>query len=300
MPPITLEAADENLADEDLLEMVNAGLLPLTVVDEFKAKVWAKVFDHLTVRDDLVVNSGGEVAWAIRKQRSPELLAVINEFVKGHTEGTSFGNIIKHRYFGETKIIKNAYSPEDAKKFHHMLKIFKQYGGQYSFDYLMIAAQGYQESQLEQWRRSPYGAVGIMQILPSTAAAEPISIVGVESDADRNIHAGFAYMRYLVDTYISDPAIDEKNRTLMAFAAYNAGPGNLARFREIAKQDGKDPNVWFDNVENGAAQVVGQQTVQYVSNIYKYYIAYHLLGEREAAEERAQHEERRQNRSGSA
>src|SRR5208337_3093081 len=132
-----------------------------------------------------------------------------------------FGNIILHRYFDETKIIKNAYSPEDIKKFHDTMKIFKQYCGQYSFDYLMIAAQGYQESQLEQWRRSPYGAVGIMQILPSTAAAPPISIEGVASDAERNVHAGVAYMRYLVDTYISDPAIDEKNRTLMAFAAYN-------------------------------------------------------------------------------
>jgi len=237
MPALTLEAADENLEDEDLLEMVNAGLLPLAVVDDHTAKVWAKIFDHLTVRDDLVVNSGGEVAWAIRKG-SPKLLGEIDEFVKGHTAGTTFGNIIKQRYFGETKIIKNAYSPDDAKKFHDMLQIFQRYGAQYSFDYLMMAAQGYQESQLDQSRRSPVGAVGIMQIKPSTASAKPISIPGVDSDADRNIHAGVAYLRYLVDTYISDPAIDDKNRTLMAFAAYNAGPGNLAKFRQIAKQQG--------------------------------------------------------------
>lgn len=283
LAPLTLTAADENLEDEDLLEMVNAGLLPLAVVDDHKAKVWAKIFDKLTVRDDLVVNSGGDIAWAIRKG-SPQLLDEINSFVKDHAAGTTFGNIIKRRYFGETKIIKNAYSPDDQKKFHDMFEIFRRYGAQYSFDYLMIAAQGYQESQLDQSHRSSAGAVGIMQIKPSTAAGKPILITGVDSDAERNIHAGVAYLRYLVDTYISDPAIDDKNRTLMAFAAYNAGPGNLAKFRQIAKQEGEDPNVWFYNVENGAARVVGRQTVQYVGNIYKYYIAYRLLAEREAAE----------------
>ena len=74
-----------------------------------------------------------------------------------------------------------------------------------------------------------------------------------------------------------DAAIDERNRVLFAFAAYNAGPGNLRKFRDKAKALGLDPNVWFGNVENGAAATVGRETVQYVSNIYKYYVSYTLI-----------------------
>ena len=94
-------------------------------------------------------------------------------------------------------------------------------------------------------------------------------------------------MRRLEDAYVNDPNVDEKNRVLMTFAAYNAGPGNLQKFRLLAKKDGYDPNVWFGNVENEAAKVVGAETVQYVSNIYKYYIAYSLYLERKAAAEAA-------------
>ena len=82
------------------------------------------------------------------------------------------------------------------------------------------------------------------------------------------------YLRHLIDQYLDDPALDEKNRLLMAFAAYNAGPGNLSRFRRLAAESGLDPNVWFYNVELAAAKIVGQETVHYVSSIYKYYIAY--------------------------
>ena len=164
-----------------------------------------------------------------------------------------------------------------------LIEYFKKYAGQYSFDYLMIAAQGYQESQLKQATRSHMGAVGVMQMLPSTAADPKIGITGVDKSAQRNIEAGVKYLRLLVDTYLDDPAIDQTNKTLMAFAAYNAGPGNLARFRKWAAKSGLDPNVWFFNVEEGAARIVGQETVTYVGNIYKYYIAYRLLSEQRAA-----------------
>jgi membrane-bound lytic murein transglycosylase MltF len=122
--------------------------------------------------------------------------------------------------------------------------------------------------------------VGLMQIKPSTAAGAPIGITGVDRDPDRNVHAGTAYLRYLADTYVSDPAIDPVNRTLMSFAAYNAGPGALRKFRAFAQRTGLDPNVWFNNVEVGAAKVSGLTPVQYVSNIYKYYISYRLAVQR--------------------
>jgi membrane-bound lytic murein transglycosylase MltF len=165
--------------------------------------------------------------------------------------------------------------------------IFKRYGDENNFDYVMIAAQGYQESQLNQNRRSARGAVGVMQLLPATAAGKPINITGIEKNPELNIKAGVRYLKHLRDNYISDPDISERNRTLMAFAAYNAGPGNLRAFRQIAKDSGLNPNVWFNNVELGAAKKVGRETVQYVSNIYKYFISYQLILQRSQAQENA-------------
>jgi membrane-bound lytic murein transglycosylase MltF len=152
----------------------------------------------------------------------------------------------------------------------------------YDFDHLMMVAQGFQESQLDQKRRSPRGAIGVMQLLPSTAADPSVGVAGIEQDVEKNIHAGIKYMSVLRDRYLDDPAIDAKNRMLLSFAAYNAGPGNLQRFRRLAEKSRLDPNVWFNNVEIAAGKIVGSETVQYVSNIYKYYIAYTLVqaGER--------------------
>jgi membrane-bound lytic murein transglycosylase MltF len=167
------------------------------------------------------------------------------------------------------------------------VETFKKYGDENKFDYLFLAAQGFQESQLDQTKRSPRGAVGIMQLLPSTAAAKPVSIVGVDKSVELNIKAGAIYMRHLRETYVNDPAVDDRNQMLMALAAYNAGPGNLRSFRGITKEMGLNPNIWFKNVERGAAKKVGIETVQYVSNIYKYYLVYKALLEREAAQNEA-------------
>ena len=281
---------DENLEDEDLIEMVNAGLLPYIVVDDTKATIWTRVFPNAIPRPDLVVSLGGEVAWAIRKN-SPELKAELNAFFSTHLAGSSFGATILKRYFTDKRVVKNALAETEAKKFVAVMDLFRRYGAQYNLDYLMIAAQGYQESQLEQSRRSASGAVGLMQIKPSTAAGKPIGILGVAKDPDRNVHAGCAYLRHLADTYLSDPAIDPVNRTLMSFAAYNAGPRNLAKFRAYARRAGFDPNVWFNNVELGAAKIAGQETVQYVDHIYMYYIAYQLAITRLEADRKA-HDDR--------
>jgi len=273
------------LEDEDLMEMVNADLLPFTIVDGYKADIWSHVFPDIQVRDDVVLSSQGKIAWAIRKN-SPELMAELNAFVATHKVGTTFGNILRNSYFKQDKIVKRAYSPSDVERFQKLVKIFQKYGESYSFDYLMLMAQGYQESQLDQSRRSARGAVGIMQMLPSTAKDKVIAISGIDKDPDRNVEAGAKYLRHLIKIYINDEALLPKDRQLFAFAAYNAGPGNLRKFREKAKTMGLDPKVWFGNVENGAAAIVGRETVQYVSNIYKYYVAYSLLVDR--MEERKQ------------
>lgn len=273
---VKIVAADPVLESEDLLEMVSAGILPFAVTDAYKAELWAQIFPKLTPRRDLAINAGGEIAWAVRKD-NPQLRQMLSEFMRENKVGTSFGSTVRRRYFADAKVMREAYATDDVKRFDKLVSLFRQYGDRYGFDWLLLAAQGYQESQLDQTRRSPRGAVGIMQLLPSTAAAKPIGIKGIAQDPERNIQAGAAYLRHLAETYIAEPEPDPMNRALFAFAAYNAGPGNLRKFREAAAGMGLDRNVWFNNVEQGAAKVVGRETVQYVGNIYKYFVAYKLL-----------------------
>ena len=282
LPPMTLIAADEWLESEDILEMVNAGLVKMTVVDRYLAEIWQPLFTDLQIHDDFYLNAAGELAWAIRKS-SPQLMKQLNSFMKLHKVGTVFGNIMVGRYVKNEKRVVNATSAEEMRKFKLLLDLFRKHGKTYNFDYLMLTAQGYQESRLDQKARSGRGAVGIMQLLPSTAADPAVGISGIDKDAERNIEAGAKYMRLLADKYLNDPELSPVNRTLMTFAAYNAGPGNLRKFRRLAEKSGKDPNIWFQNVEYGAARIVGQETVNYVSNIYKYYLAYKFTEERQKA-----------------
>jgi membrane-bound lytic murein transglycosylase MltF len=273
---IELIPADEALEDEDLLEMVNADLLPFAIVDDHKAQIWGISFKSLAVRDDIVINDNGAIAWAIRKN-SPLLKATLDRFLQEKTITYGFASWLRQRYYRDDKMIKRAYAPEDIGRFNGLVAFFRRYGDQYGFDYLMIAAQGYQESALDQGERSSSGAVGVMQMKLSTAHEPDIAIDGIDSSAERNIEAGCKYLRYIIAKYINDPVLDSKNQTLFAFAAYNAGPTGLQNFRNKAKAMGLDPNIWFGNVENAAAQIAGRETVQYVSNIYKYYIAYSLV-----------------------
>ncbi len=276
-PPILIEKADKSLLDEDLLEMVNAGILPATVTLAERANLWASVFPDIIAQPKLIVGSEGDLAFAMRKN-NPRFKQLVDEFVKTHAMGTSFGNTLWRRYLQSNQWVKNPTTAEEMRKFEETVSFFKKYASQYGFDYLMVVAQGYQESLLNQSARSPGGAVGIMQVKPSTAAAPPISIPDIGT-AENNIHAGVKLLNSIAEEYFSDPNIDPKNRLLFTFAAYNAGPNRIAELRKKAPSQGLDPNVWFGNVELLVAQSVGPVTVQYVSNIYKYYIAYKLVVE---------------------
>jgi membrane-bound lytic murein transglycosylase MltF len=275
-PPIKIEEADENLQDEDLLEMVGSGLLPWTIVDRHTARAWAGILKGLTIRDEITIAEGGKIAWAVRKD-SPLLQKELAEFVSGHKIGTAFGNDMRLRYVNNTKVIKNALADAEAKKLRNLVVSFREFGQQYNIDPMLLAGQGYQESGFDQKMKNGSGAVGIMQIKPSTAREKQVAINDVVTRAEDNIHAGAKYLRFLADTYINNPDVTPRDQVLMALAAYNAGPGNLRKFRDYATTHGLDPNKWFGNVENGAAAIVGQETVGYIGSIYKYYIVYSAM-----------------------
>jgi membrane-bound lytic murein transglycosylase MltF len=284
--PIKVVAADEQLEDEDLLEMVNAGLIPATVIDNHLAAFWAQVFEHLQVHDDVVLRADGQIAWALRKG-SPKMKAVVDAFTNKHGQGSLLGNVILKRYLKSADYVKNAADQEERRKFNALIPLFRTYGDQYDLPWLLLAAQGYQESQLDQNRRSSAGAVGVMQIKPSTASGPPVFITGVDRSAQRNIEAGAKYLRFLVDQYYKDEPMDRVTKGLFALASYNAGPARVAGLRRKAERQGLDRNLWFQNVEIVAAREIGRETVQYVANIYKYYVAYQLLLEQRRKKEAA-------------
>lgn len=273
LPPVILQEAPEALEDEDLLEMLNAGLIPLIVVDRHKALFWKQVFPKIQVHDDIVLRDGGSIAWAVRKD-NPQLLAVLNNFVKNNRQGSTLGNMILLRYLKSATYVKNAAANRERAKFLQMVEIFRKYGERYDVDWLLMAAQGYQESRLNQSVRSHVGAIGVMQVMPATGKELK---VGDIKKIDPNIHAGVKYMRWMIDHYYGDQPMTPLDKALFSFASYNAGPARIARLRTETQKRGFDPNIWFGNVENLAAEKIGAETVTYVSNIYKYYIAYRLI-----------------------
>ncbi|HEY6642036.1 transglycosylase SLT domain-containing protein [Povalibacter sp.] len=271
-PPIVLREAPATFEDEDVLEMVNAGLVKFTVVDRYLGTFWSQVFKDMKVREDLIVHDGGDIAFAIRKN-SPQLKAELDVFMETASRGTTFGNVVIQKYLQNTRWVKNSTTAAEMQKFAHLGELFRKYSKEYRVDWVLMAAQGYQESGLDQKVRSRVGAIGVMQVMPATGKDLK---VGDIRQLEPNIHAGIKYVRFMIDEYYADEPMDEIDKALFAFASYNAGPNRIRSLRKLAEQRGLDPNKWFNNVERVVAEKVGRETVQYVSNIYKHYIAYTL------------------------
>jgi membrane-bound lytic murein transglycosylase MltF len=269
---IRIREADERLEDHDLLEMVNAGIIPAVIVDSHKAALWEQVFEDIEVHRDMAVHPGLSIAWAVRKG-APKLTEAVNGFVKTARKGTLLGNILIKRYLTNTDWIDNVRDEDSQKRYEDTVDIIKRYAERYDFDWLMIAAQGYQESRLDQRKRSPAGAVGIMQILPSTAADPNVDIRDIH-DPDQNVHAGVKYLRFIRERYFSAPEIGPLDQVLFSLAAYNAGPANINQARSNAAEMGFDANRWFGHVEVAVSRTISREPVIYVRNIYKYYVAY--------------------------
>jgi len=274
-PAVKLVKVPNALEDEDMLEMLNAGLLESIVVDDWKAKMWAPVLPKVKVHEDIQLRSRTKMGWAIRKD-SPKLAAELNEFYADFAKKAGGVPALQRQYMNTIKTLRNAAAAEDQKRLAELLAYFEKYGKQYSFDPIMLAAQGYQESTLRQDAKSAVGAIGVMQVMPATGEALK---VGDIRKAEPNIHAGAKYMDQLMTRYFSDAKFDEQNRTLFAFASYNAGPGNISRMRKEAAKRGLDPDQWFNNVEIVTAEKIGIETTTYVRNIFKYYAAYKLVTE---------------------
>ena len=272
---IDLVMAPDHFETGDLLELVSAGVVPYAVSDDYLAEFWARVLPDLVIHDSVVLREGADIAFAVRPD-SPALAASMSAFLTDHRAGTLFGNVTFERFLHDTRWVLDEGRDEALERFRRKALLFQQFGQVYELDWLLLIAQGYQESRLNQAARSPAGAIGVMQLLPTTAAD-----VGIENitELDNNIHAGVRYLRWMIDRYYADDDMDDDNRLLFALASYNAGPRRVRQMRQQAEAEGLDPNQWFDNVEYIAARVIGRETVQYVSNIFKYHVAFTLIAE---------------------
>jgi membrane-bound lytic murein transglycosylase MltF len=282
-PPVIVKEAPEALEDDDLLEMVNAGLVEITILDDYMVDFWAQVFPDVRPQKGAAIHSGGDIAVGVRKN-NPRLREAVNRWIKTHGPRSAFGNMMERRYLADASYVRNAAAEAERKKLRAVVKLFETYGDRYDVDYLLMAAQGYQESRLDQSAKSRVGAIGIMQVMPSTGKE---LAVGDIRQVEPNIHAGVKYFRFMIDQYYKDEPMDQVNKGLMTLASYNAGPGRMRQLRRETARRGLDPNRWFGNVERVVSEKIGRETVQYVANIYKYYVAYRLVLERETARSNA-------------
>lgn len=281
--PMRIVPLPDALEDEDKLEMLNAGLLEIVVVDDWKARMWAQVLPRITVREDLVLRADGVTGWAIRKG-SPQLKAAILDAYVNYGKKQGVIDYRMAQYHKNAKQIRDNTAGAEWRRFENTIALFEKYGERYGFDALMLAAQGFQESQLRQEAKSRAGAIGIMQVLPATA--RPLHVGNIRL-IEPNIHAGTKYMDQLTSEYFPDATFSENDRSLFAFAAYNAGPGNIAKMRKEAERRGLDPDQWFNSVEIVTAEKIGIETTTYVRNIYKYYASYKLITDAQAVQRAA-------------
>jgi len=280
--PVKVRPAPETLETENILEMVNAGLVKMTVADAHLAVFWKKIFPKLTLHPDVAVRTGGEIGCMLRKD-SPQLKAELNAFIARFPEGSARRNVLLQKYLKSTKWAKEATDDEGIGKFERTVAFFHTYGDRYDMDYLLMMAQGYQESQLNQEAKSSVGAIGVMQVMPATGKD---MAVGDITQLEPNIHAGVKYMRFMMNQFYANEPMDQLNKGLFTFASYNAGPGRMQQLRKLAAKRGLDPNVWFNNVELIAAEKIGRETVSYVSDIYEYYLAYQMITEQREEREK--------------
>ncbi len=268
LAPIKVVRAEPYVADENLLEMIHGGMITAAVVPDAFAKLWARIFKNLVIHENIPVTSGMKAAWAVRKE-NPKLLAKLNEAIASVLKKNKKAfNRDFNQYFKTTRWIENPFV-EGAK--YELSGYFQNEAAAFGMDWLQLMAQGFQESTLNPKAKSPYGAVGIMQVLPSTA-----EWLGVKNynEIEGNIHVGAKYMARLMKRYAKVPEITKDNRFFFALAAYNAGPGRVRKYRKRATELGYDPNQWFGNVERVSLRSGNLETVMYVRNILNYTLAY--------------------------
>ncbi|SOB58661.1 Peptidoglycan lytic exotransglycosylase [Pseudodesulfovibrio profundus] len=270
MKPIRIMDADPYLVTEELLEMAERGYISYTAAEDHLADIWKTALPNIKLYKAAPIHTRGNLAWGVRPGNT-EFNRSLSRFAATVRQGTLLGNMVFNRYYKNSDWVKHPNNQQDMERLLELRELFMKYGKKYNIDWLKLAALAYQESRLDMNQRSHAGAVGIMQVRPSTALGKNVNVKDYET-LEGNIHAGTKYLRHLMDTYFQD--VPEENRIDFALAAYNAGPNRVKRLRDKAKRMQLDPNQWFDNVEWAAYRDIGAETPTYVANVQMYYATY--------------------------
>ncbi len=280
LTPIVIETVDEALETEDVLALVAAGRFPMTTADSIIAETAVSLHPALTVIPGVALREGGRLAWAVHPE-STALQGALNAFLPRYREGSLLGNIAVKKYFedaGQLRVRNGAKEAGGLSPYDDLLRI---YADRYDFDWRLMAAVAYQESEFDQSARNRSSATGLFQIKPETAREPYVDIPDIagEENAANNIHAGIKYLAWIKARYFdSVEGMEEAERIRMALAAYNAGPRTLINARRRAQRMGLDPNIWFQHVELALLEARKTEPVKYVSDINQYYVSYILLG----------------------
>ncbi len=279
-PPVEIELVDGALETERILELVAARRYPYTVADSMVAELAVEVSPPLRLVEHVTLREKGQLAWATLPGAN-DLLAEMNLFLARYEQGTLLGNLALQSYFAAESKWSGRFDAGAGEPLSDYDDVIKSHAEAYEFDWRLVAAMAFQESRFDPNARNRSGAVGLMQIKPSTAREPFIGIPDVigAKHASNNVEAGLKYLRWIKQRYFdSEPELRERDRLRMALAAYNAGPRTIARARGRARMLGYDPDRWFRNVELALLDMRKSEPVKYVSEINQRYIAYKLLG----------------------
>ncbi|WHT79571.1 transglycosylase SLT domain-containing protein [Pseudomonas rhodesiae] len=268
-PPIKVEWVDPTLAVEDVLEMVQAGIFHLTIVEKPIAERWSKILPKLRFDKQVAITSPGDEFWFVRQDASI-LRASIDRFLKTYRTPAD-RDVAFQRIYRRLYQVRNPLARIDRQRLEKLRPVLQKHAGEQGMDWLNLAALAFKESALDPSARNSGGPTGLMQITPS--AAQRVGVNNIET-LDSNVQASARYLTMIRRKFFASPKLNERERMAFVLAAYNMGPERVQGMRTEAKRRGLNPNQWFFQVERIAMEQVGMSAVGYVNSVNKYYLAF--------------------------
>ncbi|RAS34215.1 MULTISPECIES: transglycosylase SLT domain-containing protein [unclassified Pseudomonas] len=267
--PIKIEWVDSTLAVEDVLEMVQAGIYPLTMVERPIAQRWAKVMPNLRLDNRVQLGQAQAMRWYVRRDATL-LLATVDRFLQGYrapeNQDAAFERIYRRQYR-----VHNPLARKDRQRLNALRPVLQKHGEAQQIDWLNLAALAFKESTLNPTARGSGGAHGLMQITPSAAQRVGVSDTG---SVDGNVQASARYLALIRRKFFASPKINERERMAFVLAAYNLGPERVQAMRAEARKRGLNGNQWFFQTERIAMEQVGMGPVNFVNSVNKYFLAF--------------------------
>lgn len=270
---IRIEDAALGTTTEKLISDANRGGAHLTLSSRFVANLWSRVFPRTQL--GACLDMPVSVVWAVQRE-NPALLADLNRFITAKKSTLiARATELTRPHLHPDGVGKPSQTIDPLDKLAFFAPIFQLAASANNLDWLLLAAIGQRESGLSAVK-SESGPTGVMQVDPATARK-----MGVKDphDTRQNITAAARYLSHLRNMF-TKPGISPEDQLYFMLAAYNAGEGRLQGLRGKAAAEGLDPNRWHGHVEVIAQRSVGQQLVNYVSAVSRYYSAYQTADRR--------------------